>query len=105
MNAEQVFSLAEQCGVAMNAACKRSGVSGSTPYRWQKKGQTADPATVKRLRDAVLVIALERGTLPERYEQEARDLLAQEVKRNRQPADIIREMKGNLKELDKALGA
>lgn len=105
MNSKQVFDLAEECGVAMNAACKRSGVSGSTPYRWQKKGQAADPTTVERLRAAVLVIALERGTLPEHYEQEARDLQAQEVKQRRQPADIIKDMKGSLKELDKVLGA
>jgi transposase len=98
-----IQNLAKLCGVSMNAACKRSGVSITTPYRWQKKGQSAGAETVKRLRGAVLLISFEAGTLPEEYEHEIRDIQAAEIKTRRQPSEIIRDLKGGLKELERSI--
>jgi hypothetical protein len=56
--------LAAECGVGIGEACDRAGIARSTPPRW-KAGTRARPAQVTRLRQAILAIARERGSMPE----------------------------------------
>lgn len=61
--ASALYDLAARLGVGIGEACDRAGIARSTPPRW-KSGTTPRPQQATRLRQAVLAIARERGTLP-----------------------------------------
>ena len=66
-----LLDLAKRCQVTMYAACKKSGVNMSTVDRWKhgrhgKSGPTL--SKLKAVRQAVIDLARERGTLPEGVE-------------------------------------
>lgn len=58
-----VYVLAAQLSVQIGEACDRAGIARSTPPRW-RQGMAPRAAALKRLRDAILAIAKERGTVP-----------------------------------------
>lgn len=68
-----VFDLAETCGVDIGQACDRAGIARSTPSRW-RSGTKPRPSRIVRLRQAILQLADEQGTLPASAAEEARSL-------------------------------
>ena len=65
---DEFFAFADACKVTMYAACKRTGTNPSTPDRWKHGRGNPSMAKLKKLRDAVVAIAKEKGTLPEGVE-------------------------------------
>lgn len=59
-----IEALAKQLHVPLHAACKRAGINPSTPWRW-RKGATPTQYSWDRLNAAIVLIAHERGTLPD----------------------------------------
>lgn len=104
MNAGQVINLAAECGVTMSAACKKSGVSPSTPHRWGR-GQEAGQETIDRLADAILILSLDAGTIPTKYQDVAKRAKQKEGKTSRSPDEILQDIKSNVRELERAIRA
>ena len=103
MDIKETIALAVKCKVTMHAACRRSGVSYSTTYRW-KKGAKPSQETLEKITAAIIICADEAGTLPEQYREHAEQIKKTPMA-ERKPADIMREMKSNMKELEKAISA
>ncbi len=61
--ADHLRTLMRMCSVNVHTACKRSGVTPSTFYRWQS-GSTPNDETVGKMKLAILEIALSNNTLP-----------------------------------------
>lgn len=103
-NNHPIYSLAAKCRVSMLAACRRAGMAPSTPFRWGQ-GQQPKPGQQENLRAAILVLALERGTLPADLAKEARAAvkIAGGTAPNADPADIVQEIKQGVKRLERAL--
>lgn len=64
-NPEDLYTLAFKCGVTMKAACERKGISPTTPSRWKHERRKPQRRTFNAVRDSIIEIAMENGTLPE----------------------------------------
>lgn len=67
MGINELEELAYSCRVSLNAACKQTGMATSTPYRW-KHGSRPSSGQAERLENAILQVAVNRGTLPSELE-------------------------------------
>lgn len=105
MESTDIFQLAEGCQINLHAACKRAGIAYSTPYRWRTGSTNRSQDTVDRLRAAILLLARERGTLPPELHAEADKVILQPGPAGRDARAIMRDIKANIKELDRALTA
>lgn len=104
MNGQDIYKLAERCQVPMHAACKRAGIAPSTPWRWCESGSTPKPDTITKLQAAIVVIAEERGTLPADISVPVgRERMAEMRQPQRQPREIIRDIRRGLKELEQGV--
>lgn len=99
---DEIKTLAERCQVSMNAACLRAGIAYSTPHRWGK-GTEPGEAKLARLRAAVVVIAHERGKLPEDLAGEVADATSLIPAEVADPREIVQDMKNNLRRLERSL--
>lgn len=103
-NSHPIYQLASKCRVPMLAACKRVGIAPSTPFRWEQ-GQKPKPGQQEKLRAAIVVLALERGTLPVELNKEARAAvkIAGGTEAKGDPVEIVKEIKGSIRQLERAL--
>lgn len=99
-----IYTLATKCRVPMLAACKRVGIAPSTPFRWEQ-GQKPKPGQQEKLRAAILVLALERGTLPADLAKEARAAVkvAGGTAVNGDPIEIVKDIKDSIRQIERAL--
>lgn len=104
--AHEIYALAGNCQVPMLRACRSIGMATSTPHRW-KEGSEPEPGAPARLRGAILIIAEQHGTLPEKHRAE---LLAisediPEQARHRPANAIVRDLLRGMRELEQSLAA
>lgn len=104
MNGQDIYKLAERCQVPIHAACKRAGIAPSTPWRWRERGMLPEQDSVTKLQAAILVIAEERGTLPADVGVHVgRERIAEMRQPQREPREIIRDIRRGLKELEQGV--
>lgn len=94
MDINDLKNLAERCRVPMHAACRRSRMAVSTPFRWGR-GTTPARGQVERLRLAILQEAVARGTLPQDLADQVPDMPAEDAD-NRQLARELRSIADRL---------
>lgn len=108
--AEQFRTLLKSCKVPAIRALKRAGMAASTPFRWEKEGQTPKPGQVERLLLAVLELAEAAGTLPVEHQKTLADMRAQRdaaaeatAGQHACPRQILQRIQSDLRELDHAI--
>ena len=82
-NVDELYTLASRCRVKMREACRRKGMSPTTPSRWRHERRKPQERKFNALRDAIIEIAAERGTLPE-------PLTSASDARSISPSDLVR---------------
>lgn len=99
---ESILDLAEQCGVNMHAACKRSGVTYSTYHRI-RKGSNPKPETLDKLRAGVLACAHDAGNVPNGMQDEAFRAVNMLTNAKRDPLAIARTIEREARKLVRAV--
>lgn len=105
-----IRALLGECKVPSIHALNRAGMAASTPFRWEKEGSKPKQGQVDRLRLAILELADESKTLPDKYRQELIALSANKVslqpdEKTRCPRQILKRIQGDMRELDSVLAS
>lgn len=105
-----IRALLTECKVPSIRALKRAGMAASTPFRWEKEGTKPKEGQVERLRLAILELADESKTLPEKHRKElialsANKSVAQPETARSCPRQILKRIQSDMRELDSVLAS